>query len=710
MPNPATDAADADLGHPLDKMFSPRSIALVGATEKSVWSRLIIQNYPVLGYAGKVFAVNRRGEDVLGVPGFPSCSAIGEPVDVAFFSVPQAAVIEALEEAASAGVRNAVILTSGYAEVGEEGAALQDALMARAKELGVTVWGPNSLGFNNVGDRIPVSAISAMQPILPPSIAIVTQSGATAIELNELAHSQNIGSSFVAATGNEAAITLADLVDYLIDHEPTRAIAIFAESVRDPAAFIRAAERARDTRKPIVMLKIGRSALSGAVAQAHTGSLVGDDRVFDAICERLAVIRVNSLEALITTAGLVAAIGPLSAPGLGFISVSGGACTMAADYAEAAGVALPPHSPAVIEDLRKVLPSFAATLNPLDITGVAMGDPPMFGKTIPIVASSPDIGLIGISLIVPTVEGQGFPPALPYIGEAVAALDKPAILVATTTRTLTDYTRSWLAQYRLPHIVTGINPMLDAVARLWWWSQRIGRRPPQPIVMQPAAAAAARPVGERAVLDRLAGEGVPVIPGRVARSAAEAAELAATFDGAAVLKISSADIAHKTEVGGVRLNVAPEAVADTFDAIMRDVAQAAPNTRLDGVIVSPMRQGGLELLVSVSRDPIWGPMIAVGFGGVLVELLDDAAITPLPAGRDEIIELLRRLRGAALLDGYRGGAAVDIDRLADAIVAIGDAALGFGAELDLLEINPLLVSAGRTEALDALIGWRKDPA
>jgi len=691
-------------------MFSPRSIALVGATEKSFWSKLILQNYPVLGFSGKVFAVNRRGEDVLGTPGFPSCAAIGEPVDVAFIMVPQSAVMEAMEEAATAGIRNVVILTSGYAEIGGEGQALETVLLDRARELGVLVWGPNSLGFNNVGDGIPVSAISAMEPILPPSIALLTQSGATSIELNELAHSMNIGSSFVAATGNEGMITLSDLIDYLVDHAPTRAIAVFAESVRDPAAFIRAAEHARARRKPIVMLKIGRSALSGEVAKAHTGSLVGDDRVFDAICERLGVMRVRSLEELITTAGLAAATGPLPAPGVGFISVSGGACTMAADYAEVAGVSLPPHPPEAVEKLKDVLPSFGATLNPLDVTGAAMGDPPMFGKTIPIVAASPDIGLIAISVIVPVVEGQGYPPALPYIGEEVAKLDKPAILVATTTRTLTDYTRSWLAKYGLPHAVTGINPMLDAVAKLWFWSQAIDQRPPEPIIAPPPAAITTRPAGERATLDALAAAGVPVIPGRIARSAKEAANFAASFEGPAALKISSPDIAHKTEVGGVRLNVARDMVAAGFDALIADVAKAAPHARLDGVIVSPMRQAGIELLVSVSRDPIWGPIITVGFGGTLVELLDDVAITPLPAGSAEIRALLARLRGAKLLSGYRGGAAVDLDRLADAIVAIGDAALGFGPDLAVLEINPLLVSPERIEALDALIGWQKDSA
>ena len=263
--------------HRLETLFSPRSIAVVGATEKSPWTGFISKNFRDFGFPGEVYAINRSGTDALGLKGFTSCAAVGKPIDVAFITVPQAAVLEALGEAAEAGVRNAVILTSGYGEAGPEGIALQEELLAKAAGWGMNVWGPNSLGFNNMSARTPVSAIPALLPLLEPRIAIVSQSGATASELNEFAHSQNVGTSFVAATGNEGQLTLSDVVDYLVDHEETRAIAIFAESIRDPLTFERAATRARAKRKPIVVLKIGRSELATEVAKAHTGSLAGND-------------------------------------------------------------------------------------------------------------------------------------------------------------------------------------------------------------------------------------------------------------------------------------------------------------------------------------------------------------------------------------------------------------------------------------------------
>lgn len=691
--------------HRLKGMFEPEGVALIGASEKSVWSHLIMRNYADFGYRGRLYAVNLTGTPAHGLPGFTSCRAIDGAVDLAFIFVPQAGVIPAMEDAAAAGIRNVAILTSGFAEIGEDGAELQARLLQRAEALGVTVWGPNSLGFNNVSARTPVSVIPTVKPILPPSIAIVSQSGATSSELNEFAHSQNIGTSFVAATGNEGQISIADVIDYLVDHEPTKAIAVFAETVRSPATFARAAERARARNKPIVMLKVGRSALASAVAQAHTGSLAGDDKVFDAVCERLGIIRVDSTEDLVTVAGLLAATGPLKAPGLGFISISGGACTLVADGADALGVPMPANPPETVAALREVLPDFAATLNPLDVTGIVIRQPELFEKIIPVAASVPDVGLLAVSMTVPTMEGQGIPAALAAIGRAVATLDKPAIMVSTTNKALNELTRSAISEHGLPHIVNGIDDMLRGVAKAMWWSENI-RRPAAPILLDaPPATTGSRPATERALLNHLASSGVPVIPGRVTRSTEEAAAFAAELGEPVALKIASPDIAHKTEVSGVRLNVAPADVADAFAALTADVARHRPDAIIEGVIVSPMRQGGIELLVGITRDPTWGLILTVAMGGVLVELLTDAVLAPLPVDRAQVAGMLGRLRGARLLAGYRGAPAADLDAIADAVVRLTEAAIAFGPSLEALEINPLLVRGASVEALDALAIW-----
>jgi len=693
-------------------MLEPRSIALVGASEKSFWSQLIFANYKAFDYQGKLFAVNLGGKPAHGLPSFGSCVAIGEAVDLALVYVPQDAVMEALADIAQAGIRSAMIITSGYADVGVDGAKLQEEMLARARVLGITVWGPNCLGFNNFSSRTPVGALPAVQPMLPGHVAVVSQSGATAFDLCEFAHSQNIGLSFLAATGNEGEVSVVDVIDFLVDHEDTKSIAIFCEMIRDPAGFIRAAEKARARGKPLVILKVGRSELANAVAQAHTGSLVGDDKVFDAICQRHGVIGVRSAEDLIVTAGLLSATGPLRAQGLGVVSLSGGACTLVADGAEDIGVCLPAASPQTIARLREVLPSFASTLNPLDITGAALRDPDLFERVIPLMAQSPEIGLMAISIPVPTGPGQGLPPALQAIGRALAGVDKPAILVTTCPKALNDFSRDVIAANALPYVVTGVDHMVRAVGHAFWWSRHVNDCLSEPATRMVSSerktlTSERRTLSsERAALHYLRNLGVPVIPGGIAATAAEALVLAEEIAAPVALKIASPDIAHKTEVGGVRLQVAPKDAASAFEAIMADVGRACPDARIDGIIVSPMRSGGIELLVGVTRDATWGLILAVGFGGVLVELLADVALAPLPVPRDEVIDLLGRLRGAKMFQGFRGAPAIDVAATADVIVRIGDAAIALGSDLQSLEINPLLVRGDKIEALDALVAWR----
>lgn len=692
--------------HRLSQMLEPRSIALVGASDRSVWSKLIFKNYADLRFDGRLFAINREGVAVQGTPGYKSCSAIGEPVDAAFIFVPQHAVLAALEDAAAAGIQNVVILTSGYAEIGAEGVRLQDELIRRADELGVLVWGPNSLGFNNFAQRVSASVIAMSDPILLPSIAIVSQSGATARQLDNFAHSQNIGTSIVAATGNEAQITLSHVLDYLVDHEPTKAIAIFAESIRDPDLFATATKRALARKKPVVILKIGRSALSKQVAMAHTGSLVGDDEVFSAVCDRLGVIRVTTPEDLITVAGLLAATGPLHAPGLGYISMSGGSCTLVADGAEAAGITLPPHEARILPQMTAILSNFASSLNPLDVTGGALNQPEVFEGVISLVGSQEKIGIVAVGFDVPVAAGTGQLPIMAAIGRAASALDKPVIMVSTCPTALTAVSREIIAGNKLPFVLTGVSNMLLAVEKAAWWSAK-ARLAPRPATPEPLAIGGGNRLStEREALDFLASHGIPVVPGPIARSREDAVRIASNADGPLVLKILSSDIAHKTEVGGVQLNITPANAAAAYDKILASVKANKPQARLDGVIVSPMRSAGIELIVGVKHDPVWGAVIAVGLGGVLVEVLADVAIAPLPVDEDDVKSMLGRLRGSKLLAGFRGRPAADIAELARIVVRIGEAARALGPDLESLEINPLMVNGQQIEALDALVNWK----
>lgn len=692
----------------LQRLFYPGSIALVGASERSPWSQLLHGNLQRTGFAGPVYAVNKGGVSAHGYPGSVSCRAIGAPVDIAFVFVPAEAMMDAFEDVIAAGIRAAVILTSGFAETGAAGAELQQRLVARATEAGVVILGPNCLGYANLAIRAPLTPIPIHPPLLEGRIALVSQSGATNSEIADMAQDLNVGLSLYVATGNEAMVDIAACVDFLVDDPHTQVIMVFAEAVRDTATFRAAAERALGARKAIVMLKVGSSALTAQVAAAHTGSLVGDDRVFSAACEQLGVIRVHSVEELIVTASLIAHTGPLARPGVGIVSISGGACTLVADRAEAYGVELPAFSPATKAALTRAVPLTPDPVNPFDITGLAIRDPLLFEPVIEAIAAEPDIGFIGAIYSLPWNEKWPQVPQLEAIGRAFGRTDKPCALLNQFLRPQTQKSRDILAATGIPAAFGGIEEVLRALGHLKTWSARtLGNGTSSAAAPRVVAAAGTRPCGEREVLDFLAARGVPVIPARIAKSREEAVAFAAAFEDPAALKIASPDIAHKTDVGGVRLNVVGSAaVGATHDEILAAVQRAVPRARIDGVLVSPMRSGGLEILVGTVRDPQWGPVLAVGLGGIWVEALADTRLRLLPVTPGHVRDMLRSLRAAKLLEGFRGAPAVDLDRLAEVIAAIGDAALALGDGLETLEVNPLWVSGSRVEALDALTVWR----
>ena len=391
----------------LASLFRASSVALVGATDRSIWSQAAFANFERIGFTGRVHPVSRKGGVVHGLPAATSCAAIGDPVDAALLMVPEGAIAEAFADMNAAGIGNAVVLTSGFAEIGAEGAAKQEALLVAARAQGVTLLGPNCLGFINYADRVPIWTTQPPMPVIKGgSIGIVSQSGATAGFIAAFAQRQGIGLSYQVSTGNEADVNVARVVDFLVDDPATKVIGLFLETVHDATLLAAAARRALAADKPIVAIKIGASETAARAAEAHTGSLVGDDRVFDAVCRQLGIIRVASIEDLVFTAALLARLGHVRDRRLGLVSISGGVCEMAADQAEAAGVAVPPLAPGTQDALRQVLPAFGTPNNPLDVTGGAMLDASIFARSLPAFGADPAIGLVACFMDVPDTEEE----------------------------------------------------------------------------------------------------------------------------------------------------------------------------------------------------------------------------------------------------------------------------------------------------------------
>jgi acetate---CoA ligase (ADP-forming) len=538
----------------------------------------------------------------------------------------------------------------------------------------------------------------------------VSQSGATAGQIAAFAHQQRIGLTYMVSTGNEADVGVAEIIDYLADEPCTRAIALFVESVREPQRFATAVRRAQAAGKPVIALKVGSNPATAKAAQAHTGALVGDDRVFSAVCRTLGVVRVDSIEDLVLTADLMAKVGPVQRDGVGLVAMSGGLCEVAADQAESAGAPLLALARESEKDLREVLPSFATPANPLDITGAAILEPELLSRALKVMRSDPRLGVVACLFDAPVgadaVQWTGN--VIRHIAEGFAGEGARGMMLSHALAGVSKEGAGVVADHGVVYSGGGLHHGIKAIGKLIEWS-RFCRDAPRSAIA-PIAEIRPRPVldGERQVLDFLGSRGVAVVPATLARSEAEATAAARTFCGRTVLKIASPQIQHKTEVRGVALDLeGDEAVSRAYREMLERVAKMRPDASIEGVLVSPMRRDRVELFVGVSHDPEWGPVIALGLGGVWVEALDDASLRTLPVAVHDVLEMLGELRGSKLLDGFRGAPAVDRLAVAKTIVAIGRCALELGPQLLSLEVNPLSVSGSSVEALDALVIWNR---
>jgi acyl-CoA synthetase (NDP forming) len=558
---------------------------------------------------------------------------------------------------------------------------------------------------------------------------VALQSGALASVVLTFAKAHAIGLSVLTSVGNESMMKTVDVIDYFVEDEATRVIALFLEEIGDPVRFAQAAARADAAGKPIVALKVGSSPAGQQAALAHTGSVAGDDAVVSAALRQMNIIRVTSLEELLTTAALLANSRIPRGRRMGVLSASGGACDIIADAASAQGIAIPDFSPATEAAIAAVLPPFASARNPLDVTGYG-GLANLGTRTaraaidvaLDAAATDPNLDFILYTgLTLPAVRPPDEATAtmmeskLDWFAQRVASSPIPVIPVSSTCVDLAGYGREQLTsrgQYQLP----GLNGTMTAIGNALRWAENRGR-------VWAAGDAAARasetwasdngpviagPWSEARARDLLITAEVPVVPGGLARSADEAAQLAALVGLPVALKICSAQITHKSDIGGVALGLRTEAEVRAGYEKVRAAGDGVPGAEIEGVLVTPMRTAGVELLAGVTVDPGLGPVLAVGLGGVWVEVLRDTALRVLPADAAEVKAMLGELRGLPLLRGARGTVPADLDALATVIARIGETALSLGRPLRALEVNPLLVNGDQIEALDVLIVTEPD--
>ena len=693
----------------LDTLFAPRSIAVVGASEQTSKIGGIPLDYLLrFGYDGQLHAVNPRTRSVQGLPAHESLRAIGAPVDMAIVAVPQAQVAAVLDDAADAGVRTMVLFSSGYAEVGAEGAARQQVLAARAQAAGIRLLGPNCLGIMRPSHNVYATFAPAVNAglVKPGRIGLISQSGAFGVYAYSLARERGLGLSLWATTGNEADVQLADGLAWLAQDPETDVIMAYLEGCRDGPRLRAALALAQQHGKPVVMVKVGASELGAAAAASHTASLAGDDAVYDAVFRRYGVLRVHGISDFFALAASASIARAPKGRSIGLLTVSGGVGALMADDASAAGLRVPPLSAAAQRQLLDWVP-FAGPRNPVDITAQVTNDATLLERSATLMLQDQRfdswLGFFAAAGLSPTVW-----PSIHALVKTLRAQHPDTLLAVSTL--CSDERRQELEALRcLVFSDPGI--AIRCIGALARWGE--SRPPPQlPQLPRPALRLPPGALSEADSLALLAQAGVPVVTHRRVHTPDEAAAAVDALGGAIALKVASADIAHKSDAGGVALQLRDgEAARAAFERILHNARQARPDARIDGALAARMVSGGVECIAGVHRDPVFGPVLMFGLGGIHVEVLRDVSLRVLPIGRDEAHAMVRELRAFAILDGARGQAPTDLESIVDVLCALADFALRAGDALVSAEINPLIArpaAAGGAVAVDALVIGRAD--
>jgi acetate---CoA ligase (ADP-forming) len=694
----------------LDRVLNPKNVCIVGASPKpGSFGDRVLGN--LAGFDGNIYLVNSKYESIGSRRCYPSLVSLPENPDCVAVVAPRDAVEEIAIECARLRVGGAILYASGYAETRlPERIELQQRLRDIGLRSGLKILGPNCLGIANYlrRARISFSDYPAPRPMQGKFIGIASQSGALSQSLTQAIEcGASISHAFSA--GNQADVDVADLVAYLADEPSCHAIACVFEGMAHPQRLLQAAQIAWRNGKPLLVHKTATGTLGAEAAISHTGSLAGSDSAYRAAFERAGAIVIEEFEGLMEAAQFFAKAPPPKARGVAVLAASGGAAIMAADKAEIYGIALPQPCDAVKRVLEANIPDFGSARNPCDVTGQVLNNPLSMPACSDALLSDQAYG----ALVVPqTLAFEMYKSRLQSLalqserhGKIVCSvlisnwLQGPGTLEAENNANVALF-RSMDRCFRT---IAAWHQRADSQAR----GERKLRR-----LSDPGAAAKAAQLIGAAHNDRLTEReskailnlyGIPTVREIRAESVKALDAGAAQIGFPLALKVESADIAHKTEAGGVALNIhSTEELHAAFERVLANARRYAPLARIDGVLLQPMIPSGVEVVVGARVDPLLGPLILAGFGGTLVELLRDTALDLAPINVEEAERLLRKLKGAALLDGFRGAPAVDMDRLADILVRVSE----FASDQELLaelDINPVICSASTLVAVDALI-------
>ena len=683
----------------VQSMLHPKSVAIIGASPDA--NKLNGRPFHYMrrdGYAGKLYPVNPRYEEIDGVKCYADIDALPEAPDMAIVAVSAARCVETVDALGRKGCPVAVIFSSGFGEMGPEGKALEAQLLEVARGHGIRICGPNNLGLISGFDKVTATFSQyADEPPVPGPVAFASQSGAFGTGIAALARARGIGFGYFVNTGNQIDISLMEVLEEAMADDRIKVGAAYFEGLADADALVSVADAAMARGKPLIAVKVGRKSAGARAAASHTGSLAGEDAVFDGVAKQHGILRARNEEHMLDLVAVLATTQPAKGRGLAIITQSGGAGCLMADRAEELGLDVPVPSEETRNKLKSVVPDFGALGNPVDITGQFLANPQMLKDSVRIVLEDPeiDIAVVWLQLM------HGYADMLiETFREIKGATDKPFVVCWIEAP---PGAREKLAEMGIC-LISATERVVDAAAGLVEFGEARERCKGRAAhVAAGTAAGDAKPVPAAEAHARLTAAGVPLVDCALAADADAAVAAAGKLRYPVALKIESPDILHKFDVGGVALGLKDaDAVAAAAAAMLDSVAAAAPDARIDGFLLQPMTKPATEMVIGMRRDLVFGPVVMVGFGGVFIEVLKDVAFARAPLTLADAKHMLGRLQGKAMLEGQRGRSAPDLDALAAALVAVGDFALA-NPDVAELDLNPVFADADGVRAVDWLM-------
>jgi acetyltransferase len=706
----------SDIVKRIHAMLHPRNIVLVGATDKPgnyaerIWNNLIKYQYK-----GGLFPINSKRETIWGVPCYKDFASLPEKPDHVLVLVPARFAVQVIRDAAAAGARSATIVTSGFSELQDaESQRLAVELQQAVKETGLAVTGPNCLGNLSAGENLFTNIDDRIVTMEAGPVAIAGQSGAIVMAIRQALEDRGVGVGYMVTTGNETGLETPDLMAYFAADPSVRVIVVYLEGVRNTKVFREACKAARAAGKPVIALKLGASEGGRAAAMAHTGALAGSIQTFDAISTREGVIRVRGLDELIETTECFVHADPPKSNRLAAVSLSGGKRGLLIDAFDSAGLNFAPLSASATEKLAKMLGPGSIVGNPLDAGFAAVVDPSVYMQSIKIFIDDPDTDIVIIDSELPKAPHELRERNLRIVNDMAGAASKPVVYISAMSIGFTEFTKG--LRKSLPNIAVmqGLDRAVGAIRSLIDYAS-LRKVVPE---IASSSKASARAVLEKtlksangaAALDEVASKkllrayGIPVSREEIAQTAAEAVTIARKIGFPIVAKVVSADILHKSDIGGVVLNINSAAeVKKAFNDITARVKKLKNKPKLEGILIAQQVKADLELVVGASLDAEMGPVVLFGTGGVDIELMKDVALAGAPLDAEEAKQLIGKTKAGVKMKGYRGKPALHEASAVKALVGLSNLMADAGSRIASIDVNPFLINSKVGVAVDGLI-------